>query len=112
MRYIGPEGQANHDVGLETGEGSLLEPNTVYEVSAELADKLARTALWERVQDFDDLNVTQLRSLAKERGVTGTSKLDKDGLIAALRGETDAGDSDGNTGAAAANDDGEGGDES
>ena len=104
MRYVGPEGQVNRDVGRDTGEGDELTPGHVYEVSAELADRLAATAMWERVQDFDDLNVTQLRSLARERGVEGVSKLDKSQLIAALRGEdtaaadTDAADATGGDG--------------
>lgn len=87
VKYVGPDGQANHDVGQETGEGDLLEHGRMYEVSAELAKRLVESSSsWERVSDFDDLNVKQLRALARERGVEGTSKLGRDELIAALRG--------------------------
>lgn len=87
MRYVGPDGQVNRDVGAETGEGDELTPGHVYEVSAELADRLANTAMWERVKDFDDLPLKELRKLATERDVEGASKMDKAAVIAALRGE-------------------------
>lgn len=87
MRYVGPDGQVNRDVGAETGEGDELEPGQVYEVSAELADRLANTAMWERVKDFDQLPLRELRKLAAERGVEGASRMDKDAVVAALRGE-------------------------
>lgn len=105
VKYSGPEGQANQDVARELGEGSLLEPGRVYQVSAELADRLVESsAMWERVSDFDDLNVTQLRALAKERGIEGGSKLNRDALIAALRGQASTGDD-----SAASDDDNPGG---
>lgn len=89
MRYVGPEGQVNRDVGADTGEGDELTPGHVYEVSADLADRLADTASWERVNDFSHLGVKQLRELAVEREIEGASKLKKPGLIAALRARND-----------------------
>lgn len=96
VRYSGPEGQANHEIGKATGEGDLLTPGNVYDVPEELADKLVDSSAWfERVQSFDDLNQTQLRQLASERGITGASRMKSPELIAALRGDasTTGGDS-------------------
>lgn len=87
MRYVGPEGQVNRDVGAETGEGDELVPGQVYDVSTDLADRLDNTAMWERVKDFDDLPLRELRKLAGERGIEGASKMDKPTVIAALRGD-------------------------
>jgi signal transduction protein with GAF and PtsI domain len=114
VKYVGPDGQANPEVGRETGEGDLLEHGRVYQVSAELADRLVESSvMWERVSDFDDLNVKQLRSLAKERGVEGVSKLDREALIAALRGQASTGDADDSAGADESGGDNDaGGDES
>lgn len=94
--YSGPEGQANPEVGRATGGGDLLEPGTVYDVPAELADRLTGTkneddehvggsVHWERVRDYDDLTLDQLRQAAALHDVKGRSKMDRDELIAALR---------------------------
>lgn len=93
MRYVGPDGQVNRDVGAETGEGDELTPGHVYEVSAELADRLANTAMWERVKDFDELPLRELRKLAAERGIEGASGMGKDDVVKALRGERESGES-------------------
>lgn len=97
--YKGPEGQANHEVGVLTGKGDMLEPGGVYELPLELANRLVNgDARWERVTDYDELTDKQLREIAAEEGIEGRSKLKRGQLIAALRGEEyvePAGDGDG-----------------
>ena len=88
VRYDGPAGQANHDVGRATGGGDLLEPGAVYDLPAELAERLVESsAWWSRVDSFEELNVAQLRQLAAERQIERRSKMTRDELVAALRGE-------------------------
>lgn len=85
--YDGPEGQANHEVGVATGAGDLLEPGAVYEVDAELADRLVRSSpWWSRVRDYDAMSVPQLKEAAKLEGIDGYSGMTKPQLVDALRG--------------------------
>lgn len=97
--YTGPEGQANHEVGVLTGKGDMLEPGSVYDLPRELANRLVNgDARWERVTDYDELNDKQLKEIAAEEEIEGRSKMKRAELIAALRGEEyvePAGDGDG-----------------
>jgi hypothetical protein len=84
--WNGPEGFANRDVGAETGEGDLLEPGAVYEVSQELAERLLESSeQWAPVTDYDRLTVEQLRDVAKEQGRSGYSKLSHGELVKLVR---------------------------
>lgn len=40
VKYVGPAGAVNRDVGRETGEGDLLEPGREYDVPQELVKRL------------------------------------------------------------------------
>lgn len=89
--WNGDSGVANRDVGAATGAGDLLEPGGVYSVPAELADQLlASSQDWARVTDYDGLTLEQLRAAARDANIEGRSKLNRDELIAALRGATEA----------------------
>lgn len=87
--YTGPEGQANHEVALAAGKGDILQPGEVYDLPAELANRLVKSdERWSRVTDYDALTDKQLRELAGDENIEGRSKMSRDELIAALRGDT------------------------
>lgn len=44
IKFTGPEGQINYEIGRETGEGDVLEPGKSYEVSDKLAKSLAASS--------------------------------------------------------------------
>ena len=118
VRYVGPDGQANREIGLATGSGDLLEPGAVYDVPAELAHRLvgaetpegepdqAGGVFFERVVNLADLTLEQLQLVARERDVKGRSKMGRDELLAALRGEPTAGGEPPGSPAAGEGDDG------
>ena len=87
--YNGPEGQANHEVGVAAGKGDMLQPGEVYDLPLELANRLVNSdTRWERVTNYDELTDKQLRDIAAEEEIEGRSKMKRAELIAALRGET------------------------
>ena len=91
LRYDGPDGQVNYEVGIRTEESALLEPGKVYDLPAELAhDLLETSAHWARVTDYSRLNKKQLQDVARAEGIAGYSTMSKDELLAAVRGATSA----------------------
>lgn len=56
----------------------------IYKVESNLRTKAIAKVRKQRTADLSQMTVTQLRKLAKERGLTRISKLRKDELIAAL----------------------------
>jgi hypothetical protein len=62
VRWDGPSGSVNRDVGAETGEGDVLEHGCVYELSDELAESLVRhDASWHYAEDDEMSQLTLLK---------------------------------------------------
>lgn len=86
LRYVGPEGQSNPEIGQETGDGDFLEAGKIYELSPELGERaLASGEHFKRVRDYDELTEEQLQSIAAEHEIDGRSKMTKKQLVNAVR---------------------------
>lgn len=93
--YKGPEGQSSIAVARHSGESSLLEPGKVYELPHEIAVSLARSSAgWEHVTDYEKLSAKELQSAAAAADIDGRTKLSREELIAALRGDPSPATSD------------------
>jgi hypothetical protein len=75
VRYDGPSGNVNRDVGAETGNGDVLEHGCVYDVSEQLGDTLLTyDANWTAAGD-DEIGKlagkprAELDKLAKAAGI-------------------------------------------
>jgi hypothetical protein len=52
VRYLGPSGAVNRDVGAESGRGDVMHYRAEYEVSEQLAKRLvASSADWKVIED-------------------------------------------------------------
>ena len=50
LKYIGPPGMVNREVGRMAGRGDTLEPNHVYEVTGDAAQELLHSPHWKRAE--------------------------------------------------------------
>lgn len=65
-------------------EPQVSKPRTQTKKTAVAVPTSAVKSLTSESQDFESMNVAQLKALCKEQGIKGYSKLKKDGLIEAL----------------------------
>jgi hypothetical protein len=84
VRYVGPPDQQNRDVGAETGEGDLLEPGAVYELSDELAERLIASSV--HFKPARSVTRAELNARAAELGIENAAELpNMDAVAAAIR---------------------------
>jgi hypothetical protein len=82
VQYNGPDEQVNFEVAAETGGPITLEHGHVYEVNADLADRLVASS--QHFERAGEPSLTQLREQAAELGVEGVDKLGKQAVKAAI----------------------------
>lgn len=105
VKFIGPPGLANVEVGAATGEGDFLEPDKVYDLPKDLAERLVESSsFWKAEGGNGGPTVAQLRERAGELGLDLPSKATKAEIQKAIAKAEDArtGEEAGETGSPAA----------
>lgn len=89
VRYDGPSGNVNRDVGAETGQGDVLEHGCVYDVSDELGEALVSyDASWhdaagDAIGELTELTRDELNAKAEKAEITAPERFPNKRALAA-----------------------------